>query len=148
MSARLEMAGEHVSGPSAMEYRARVQRTTPFAGRTVTSIRNAERLLGSTDLRIHHGDGMTCVYVAEQAECRKTRLAKACPADGPERSECRSTCQNLAYTDRDVDQLCTRPDSYHRTRALRLDQMVPIIGSVFGRHLRSRRSRLRKPPRQ
>jgi len=100
--------GEHVSGPSGAEYRTRVQRAAPFAGRTVTSVRSAERLLASLDPNIHHGEGMTCVFRAEQAECRKVRLAQGLAADGPDDSECRSTCQNLAYTDRDVGQLQTR----------------------------------------
>ncbi len=36
--------GEHVSGPSAAEYRVRVSRSAAFAGRTVTGVRNAARL--------------------------------------------------------------------------------------------------------
>jgi len=100
--------GEHVSGPAAAEYRTRVERAAPFAGRAVTSIRNAERLLANVDPNIHHGDGTTCVYRAEQAECRKARLAQGRAADGPDDSQCRSTCLNLAYTDRDIDQLRAR----------------------------------------
>ncbi len=43
------------------------------------------------------------------AKCRKTRLAQGLPADGPDDTECRSTCQkNLAYTDRDIDHLRVR----------------------------------------
>jgi hypothetical protein len=44
-------AGEHVSGPSVDEYRTRVERTGSFAGRVVTSVGSAERLLeqGSRD---------------------------------------------------------------------------------------------------
>jgi hypothetical protein len=29
-------------------------------------------------------------------------LPKGCPGDGPDDSECRSTCTNLAYTDRGI----------------------------------------------
>jgi hypothetical protein len=92
--------GEHVSGPAAAEYRIRLAQAAPFAGRAVTSVRNTSRLLASMDPNIHHGQGMTCVYRTEQAECRKTRLALGLTADGPDDAQCRSTCQNLAYPDR------------------------------------------------
>lgn len=95
-------AGEHVSGPSAAEYRARIERMALFAGRVITTARSAERLLASTDPDVHHGEGMTCVHRAETAECRKALTAQGRPADGPDESECRSNCQNLAYTDRDI----------------------------------------------
>lgn len=98
--------GEHVSGPSANEYRQRVARAAPFAGRVVTAVRSAERLLAQADPNIHHGEGMTCVWRAETAACRRARIEAGLPAlDAPEQSECRSTCQNLAYTDRDIEQL-------------------------------------------
>jgi hypothetical protein len=91
-------AGEHVSGPSAAEYRIRVERAAAFAGRTVTGVRNVTRLLASVDPDVHHGEAMTCVYRAETAACRAARVAGGMPAgDGPDDSECRSTCANLAY---------------------------------------------------
>jgi hypothetical protein len=96
---------EHVSGPSAAEYRRRLQHTAPFAGRVVDKARNAERLLTSSDPSIHHGRGMTCVYLAETARCRTARLAAGLPADGPDESSCQSACTNLAYTDRDINVL-------------------------------------------
>jgi integrase len=90
--------GEHVSGPSAAEYRARVERAAGFAGRVVTSVRNAERLLNGADQNIHHGDGMTCVWTKETAACRKAKLAAGLPdADAPDDTDCRSACVNLAY---------------------------------------------------
>lgn len=102
---RLE-AGEHVSGPSAQEYQARVERAAPFRGRVVTGVRNAERLLGQADPAIHHGQGMTCVWRAATAACRKVKLALGLPGtDAPDKSECRSSCANLAYTDRDIQEL-------------------------------------------
>jgi integrase len=101
--------GEHVSGPSSAEYRARVERAAGFAGRVVTSVRNAERLLAQADQNIHHGDGMTCVWTKETAACRKARLAAGLPdADAPDDAECRTSCVNLAYTDRDIRQLAAR----------------------------------------
>jgi integrase len=102
-------SGEHVSGPAAAQYKARVARMARFAGRTVTGVRNAERLLASTDADIHHGEAMTCVWQAETAACRNARLAEGLPAgDTPEQAECRTSCQNLAYTDRDISQLSDR----------------------------------------
>jgi hypothetical protein len=101
--------GEHVSGPSAAEYRARVERAAAFAGRTVTGVRNVRRLLASVDPDIHHGEAMTCVHRAETAACRAARIADGLPpGDGPDDSECRSTCANLVYTDRDIATLRER----------------------------------------
>lgn len=106
--------GEHVSGPSAAEYRARVARVSRFAGRVVSGVRNAERLLSQADPNIHHGEGMTCVWRRETAACRKAKLAIGLPdGDAPDDTECRTSCVNLAYTDRDIDQL--------RERLTRLD---------------------------
>jgi len=67
--------GEHVSDPSAAEYRIRVGRAADFAGRTVTGQRNAARLLAAADPGIHHGEAMTCVWRAETAACRDARIA-------------------------------------------------------------------------
>ncbi|CAG7603319.1 integrase [Streptomyces bryophytorum] len=96
-------AGEHVSGPSADEYRRRVTCAAEFPGRTVISPRSAARLLAGTDPQVHHGEGMTCVWRPETAACRASRLAQGLPEPaGPEESECRSSCTNLAFTDRDI----------------------------------------------
>lgn len=95
--------GEHVSGPSAAEYLARVERAAAFAGPTVTGVRNAARLLAAADQDIHHGEAMTCVWRAEAAACQAARVAAGLPGrDAPDESECRSSCTNLAYTDRDI----------------------------------------------
>jgi hypothetical protein len=101
-------AGEHVSGPSAEEYRRRLDRSRPFAGRAVDKVRNAERLLASTDPNIHHGRGMTSVYRAETALCRIAREEVGLDGEGPDKADCRSACTNLAYTDRDSDALAQR----------------------------------------
>lgn len=80
-----------------------------FAGRVVTGARNAERLLTRADPNVHHGQGMTCVWTKETAACRKAALAAGLPdADGPDHAQCRTACVNLAYTDRDVQQLRDR----------------------------------------
>jgi integrase len=101
-------SGEHVSGPSAEEYRRRLDRSLAFAGRTVDKVRNAERLLASDDPNIHHGKGMTCVYRAETALCRIAREEAGLDGEGPDEADCRSACTNLAYTDRDIDALTQR----------------------------------------
>ncbi|HEV2639029.1 MAG TPA: hypothetical protein VGX23_28045 [Actinocrinis sp.] len=102
--------GEHVSGPSADEYRRRLQHLAPFAGRVVDKARNVERLLKNTDPDIHHGQGMTCVFQVETALCRAERLAAGLPANGPDQSQCRTSCTNLAYTDRDAEQMREQRD--------------------------------------
>ncbi|WP_055469080.1 hypothetical protein [Streptomyces ardesiacus] len=101
--AQLLEAGEHVSGPAAEEYRHRVRTRARFAGRVVTASRSVERLLDQTNPNIHHGEAMTCVWRRETAACRKARLDAELPAeDGPNEGECRLSCANLAYTDRNI----------------------------------------------
>lgn len=115
--------GEHVSGPAAADYRARVQAARPFAGRAVTSIRSAARLLAAADPSIHHGEAMTCVWRAETAACRNTRLTQGLPAaDAPEPSECQSSCRNLAYTGRDIQRLSREAAEMEAAAA---DPLVP-----------------------
>jgi hypothetical protein len=98
-----------VSGPAAAEYLARTATAARFAGRVVNTVRNAERLLARNDPSIHHGEAMTCVWRAETALCRKERAELGlAPNETADESRCRSTCQNLAYTDRDIQQLRDR----------------------------------------
>jgi hypothetical protein len=95
-----------VSGPAVAEYRARLTHARRFAGRTIPQVRNVRRLLNQVNSDIHHGQAMTCVWRPETAACRKDKRDPGLPApDGPDESECRSTCQNLAYTDRDIQQM-------------------------------------------
>jgi integrase len=142
--------GEHVSGPAAGDYRARVQATRPFAGRAVTSIRAAERLLAAADPSIHHGEAMTCVWRAETAACRNTRLQQGLPvSDAPEPSECQSSCRNLVYTDRDIAAQRERAD---RLTTAAADPAAPAplrdraaaqaahAQAIIDRHDRSRRA--------
>ena len=107
--ARLLDDGEHVSGPSAADYKTRVKQAARFAGRAVTHAGNIQRLLASADPAIHHAEGMTCVWRAETAACRRARIEAGLPhPHSPEPSECSTTCTNLAYTDRDIAQLRNR----------------------------------------
>ncbi|MFI6061390.1 hypothetical protein [Streptomyces sp. NPDC051286] len=95
--------GEHVSGPSAREYRHRVRKSAAvFAGRVVIQADNARRLLSSKHPDIHHGQGMTCVWRYETAGCREEREAAGVDVQGPDEPLCRTACVNLAYTDRDI----------------------------------------------
>ena len=140
--------GEHASGPAADSYRTRIQAGRPFAGRAVTSARAAERLLAAADPNIHHGEAMTCVWRAETAACRNTRLQQGLPAaDAPEPSECQSSCRNLAYTDRDI---AVQRKQAGRLAAAAADPLSPAplrdraaaqaarVQAVIDRHDRSR----------
>ncbi|MFF6829074.1 site-specific integrase [Streptomyces longwoodensis] len=138
---RLEEEHEHVSGPAAAEYRRRTAGAAAFLGRTVRAQASVNRLLAQTDTDIHHGEAMTCVHRAETAACRKEKLLLGLPADdGPDASLCRSTCVNLAYTDRDIAEHRTRlavlkveardPMTPHPRRdraAAQADQILAII---------------------
>lgn len=67
-------AHEHVSGPAADDYRARVAARARFVGRGVTTRRNVARLLSNVDQSVHHGEAMTCVWRPETAACRTARI--------------------------------------------------------------------------
>ncbi|MFG2235935.1 integrase [Streptomyces sp. NPDC048723] len=119
--ARLLDDGERISGPSADEYRRRVRARARFAGRVVTAGKSVERLLDQANPNIHHGEGMTCVWRRETAACRQARLEASLPAeDGPDESECRSACTNLAYTDRNIEEQRLRLKRWEITAADRL----------------------------
>lgn len=96
-SQRLER-GEHVSGPAADEYRARVARASTFAGLTVTTKTQINQALSNPDLQIHHGAVVTCVFRRETAAC----LEPTDSATEPFWSRCRLGCVNAARTDRDA----------------------------------------------
>jgi hypothetical protein len=66
---------------------------------------------------------MTCVWRAETALCRKERAEMGlAPNETADESRCRPTCQNLAYTDRDVQQL---RDRLARLKARVADPLSP-----------------------
>ncbi|MFD7498156.1 hypothetical protein ACFV8T_38540 [Streptomyces sp. NPDC059832] len=145
---RLEEANEHVSGPAATEYRRRTASAAAFLGRTVRAQASVRRLIAQTDTDIHHGDAMTCVHRAETAACRTEKLLLELPADdGPDEAFCRSTCANLAYTDRDITGHRSRLSVLEREAS---DPMTPgprrdraaaqaeRIRAVIGRHEASR----------
>jgi hypothetical protein len=66
---------------------------------------------------------MTCVHRAETAACRAAKIADGLPpGNGPDDSECRGTCANLAYTDRDIASLRERVT---RLAAAAADPLAP-----------------------
>lgn len=96
--------GEHVSGPAADEYRARVERSRTFAGLTVTTKSQINNASSNPDLQIHHGAVVTCVFRRATAACLE-------PSDNsaePSWSRCRLGCVNAARTDRDATNLRQR----------------------------------------
>lgn len=122
------VAGEHVSGPAAPRYRARVTSTARFEGITVPSNAAARRLLNSRDLQVVQGDAMSCVFDPARALCNKETGDST--ADGPNLGTCRSSCTNIARTDRDIDAL--------ELQASRLESIVsdPLCPPI--RHARER----------
>lgn len=98
---RLE-AGEQVSGPAAKEYRRRVADRPVFAGSTVPSKAQMDTLMRNPALTIHQGAMLTCVYRPESAKCQETG-----DETGPNWGQCKLTCSNVAYTDRDIQSVRT-----------------------------------------
>ncbi|MFF1715544.1 hypothetical protein [Streptomyces sp. NPDC058268] len=96
-------SGEHVSGPATDTYRYRITASTrEFAGRVLTSDRQARDLVGNQLLQIHHGQGMTCVFNPSTAACQ-LRGAIDDPMITPDTDDCRPRCLNLVRTDRDIE---------------------------------------------
>ncbi|MEQ4721419.1 hypothetical protein [Nonomuraea sp. B19D2] len=94
------LQSEHVSGPAADTYRARVSAGSRFAGLAITTTSQVNNALAHPDLQVHHGALLTCVYRPATAACRDDT-----GDDGPSWSQCRLTCRNAARTDRDVTAL-------------------------------------------
>ncbi|WP_071289748.1 hypothetical protein [Mycolicibacterium llatzerense] len=97
--------GEQVSGPSASTYRQRIDVAhQKFAGRVLKNTQQARDMLANPLLQIFTGKGMTCVFDQSKALCQ-TRSAEADPRVTPDQDDCRPSCHNIAYTDRDISQL-------------------------------------------
>jgi integrase len=94
--------GEHVSGPAADAYRQRVA-ASQFAGLTITTPAQVNNALANPNLQIHHGALLTCVWRPQTAACQDT--TPTADHTGPAWPRCRLTCTNIAYTDRDIDQV-------------------------------------------
>ncbi|MBA0045100.1 integrase [Mycobacteroides sp. LB1] len=89
--------GEHISGPAAETYRARLDHRPQFAGTAITSAAQLHRIERNSALDIHHGTLLTCVYRQETAACHDRS-----DQTDPNWARCRLSCGNIAYTDRDV----------------------------------------------
>lgn len=94
-------AGEHVSGPAASAYTQRVHQVSrQFAGRVLTSTRQARDLLDNPALQIHEGKGMTCVFDPAKAKCRLGDSENS--RRTPDLTDCQPGCRNIARTDLDI----------------------------------------------
>ncbi|WP_404870012.1 hypothetical protein ACI1MP_31045 [Kitasatospora griseola] len=119
---RLLDAGEHVSGPAADRYRHRVREgNAKFAGRVLTNPKQARDLVANPLLQIYPGRAMTCVHDAAKALCR-VFTTQGSTRQTPDQDDCRPTCQNIAYTDRDIAERETRA---RELRFLTADVLAP-----------------------
>jgi hypothetical protein len=100
-------AGEHVSGPAADVYRHRVNAAhAKFAGRVLTAAA-ARDTLANPLLQIYPGRAMTCVLDPAKALCQLFHDEKDARRT-PDQFDCRPNCQNIAYTDRDIEELAAQ----------------------------------------
>ena len=124
---RLE-AGEHVSGPAAEEYRARIARARTFAGLTVTTTGQVNAALSNPALQIHHGAVLTCVFRRATAAC----LPPSDSSDEPSWTRCRLGCVNAARTDRDAVNL------REHVGALQQDMAAPGLPEPLRQRIQTR----------
>jgi integrase len=122
--------GEHVSGPAADAYRQRVtEANRRFAGRTLTSTRQARLLLANPTLQLFPAKGMTCVFEQATAKCQ-LKPAGDDSRRTPDLDDCQPGCQNIARTDHDIAEL--------RQQARELQALVGDPLSPAPRHQRER----------
>ncbi|WP_251059657.1 hypothetical protein [Streptomyces sp. ISL-21] len=132
-------AGENVSGPAAEAYRYRVAAANrEFAGRVLTSDRQARDLAGNPLLQIHHGEGMTCVFNPATAACQ-VRGSADDPMVTPDLDDCRPKCPNLARTDRDIEHVSQRAEELAEIVA---DPLAPPLRHARERHELARLERI------
>jgi hypothetical protein len=133
-SHRLEL-GEHVSGPAADEYRARIARASTFAGLTVTTKSQINNALSNPSLQIHHGAVVTCVFRRATAAC----LESADSSAEPFWSRCRLGCVNAARTDRDAANLGEHVTALQRDLTT-LDLPEPLRQRIQARLIEHRKA--------
>jgi hypothetical protein len=122
--------GEQVSGPAADTYRHRVHAAhEKFAGRVLTSVRQARDLLANPLLQIFPGRAMTCVLDPNKALCQL--FGDDDPRRTPDQDDCRPQCKNLAFTDANIAELQARA---RRLRELTTDPLAPSIRRDRERH--------------
>jgi integrase len=135
------LAGEQVSGPAADAYQRRVHTAHhQFAGRVLPSVRQARDMLANPQLQIYPVRAMTCVFDQTKALCQ-IRRAEGDVRVTPDQDDCRTNCQNIAYTDRDIteirdqvdhlqhmlDDFFLAPSPRHRRIRAELDRLRGII---------------------
>ena len=86
-------------------------------------------MLANPLLQIFPGRAMTCVFDQTKALCQ-TRASEGDVRRTPDQDDCRPNCQNIAYTDRDIDQM--------RATADELQQMLGDFLAPSPRHHRIR----------
>jgi hypothetical protein len=122
--------GEHVSGPAADTYCHRVDTAhKQFAGRVLPSLRQARDLLANPLLQIYPGKAMTCVFDQAKALCQ-LRSTEGDVRATPDQDDCRPNCQNIAYTERDINTI--------RTNAVELRDLLDDFLAPSPRHARVR----------
>jgi len=97
--------GEHVSGPAVKMFCDRTGAVAArFAGRIISTNRQAHAALNSPELQVFHGRAMVCVFNPAKALCQLSKLTDD-DRRTPDLTDCRPECQNIARTDRDIETL-------------------------------------------
>lgn len=114
-------AGGAVSGPAAAELIGRTRAArAKFAGRVLSTSRQAAQLLTDPVLQVHAGRGMHCVFDPAKALCAADNESSA-----PNLGGCRSNCANIARTDGDAFEL---QEIAHRLAAVAArDSLAPSV---------------------
>jgi hypothetical protein len=98
-------SGEYVSGPAASTYRHRVGAAhEKFAGRVLKDTQQARDMLANPLLQIFSRSRHDLRLQQNKALCQ-IRSAQGDPRVTPDQDDCRPDCHNIAYTDRDINQL-------------------------------------------
>lgn len=112
-------SGGRLSGPAASAFESRTRSANQrFAGRTVATLRQAQRLLDDASVQIFAGRGMHCVFDKSKSLCARGQ-------QHPSLTKCQERCQNLVRTDADVDQLREDLRDINEIRAI--DDLAPRV---------------------
>ena len=94
--------GEQVSGPAAPLYRERTEQAAKeYQGEIFPTERHARRALNNPVLHVFHAESVTCVFDPDKALCILLKQSDD-PRRTPDLNNCRSTCKNIAITDRNI----------------------------------------------
>ncbi|MCI0140669.1 hypothetical protein KNN17_03660, partial [Arthrobacter bambusae] len=112
-------SGGRLSGPAASAFESRTRAANHrFAGRTVATLRQAQRLLDDASMQIFAGRGMHCVFDKSKSLCARGQKH-------PSLTKCQEGCQNLVRTDADVDEL--REDLRNIKEIRAMDDLAPPV---------------------